>query len=892
VLPAGAQADFGFVPGSTNVTALDSNGFAATQAGSHPDSFTVEFELNQEGNGHTEGGEMRDVVVDLPPGFVGNAKLMPRCTRQQFEGTIPHCPGSTQVGVAKATVFGLGQATNPIYNIEPAPGVAAQLGFSIFNWAPLQNASVRTDDGYGLSVATPNIPVEVSAVSVTVWGTPSGKSHDPERVCADGAGGAITGCSADVPHQPFLTMPTTCGPFVTTIRVDSKQNPGVYVPEPVPLRDAGGNPAPLVGCDAVPFAPTISATTSTGSSDSASGLDFGLNLPNQGLLDSTAITETEPEKTEVLLPPGVTVNPSAANGIGVCSELQFQQAACPEVSKVGTLFARTPLLEESIEGSFYLAAPHANPFNSLIALYIVARVPERGVVVKQAGQVTANPVTGQLTTTFDHLPPIPYSSFEVKLREGPRAPLITPQLCGTYTTQARLYPFSSPGSVVEETAPFKITSGANGTNCASSESQLPNRPTLEAGTTAPLAGAFSPFVFKLSRSDGDQRFGAVEATLPLGLTGKLAGIPYCSEPQIAAAASRNSEGSGALELASPLCPDASQVGVVNVGAGAGTSPYYVQGKAYLAGPYKGAPLSLAIITPAIAGPFDLGVVVVRTALYVNENTAEIRAVSDPLPTILAGIPLDVRSVSLQMNRPSFVLNPTNCEAKSVTGSVTSTIGQTVQVRNRFQVGGCKGLDFSPKLSLSLKGATKRTGHPAFKAALTQPKDQANIGRTSVALPPTEFIDPLHISNPCTRPQFNAGNCPSASLLGKARAFSPLLDKPLEGPVYFRSNGGERALPDVVLDLKGQVHLILVGAVDALHKKGSEESRIRTTFATVPDAPVSKFVLELKGGKKHGLLVNSANICKTPNKAIVKMRGQNGKTHDFNPTIATSCAKRR
>ncbi|HEX6665678.1 MAG TPA: hypothetical protein VF081_03700, partial [Solirubrobacterales bacterium] len=395
----------------------------------------------------------------------------------------------------------------------------------------------------------------------------------------------------------------------------------------------------------------------------------------------------------------------------------------------------------------------------------------------------------------------------------------------------------------------------------------------------------------LTRDDGEQRLGGLETTLPQGLSGKLAGIPYCPEAAIATATARSGEGQGAVELAAPSCPSASQIGTAVAGAGAGPSPYYVQGNAYLAGPYKGAPLSTVIITPAIAGPFDLGVVVVRAALYINESTGQVTAKSDPLPQILHGLPLDIRSVSLRLDRSNFVLNPTSCEVKAITATAISTIGTAAPLSNRFQVDACRGLGFSPKLSLSLKGATKRAGHPAFKAVLTQPAGQANIARVSVALPPTEFLDQAHVSNPCTRPQFAAGTCPPTSVLGRVRAITPLLDAPLEGPIYFRSNGGERELPDVVADLGGQVHLVQVGFVDAVHKKGSEQSRIRTTFATVPDAPVSKIVIELKSGKKNGLLVNSANICKTPNQAIVKMRGQNGKSFDSKPRIATSCTKK-
>jgi hypothetical protein len=395
---------------------------------------------------------------------------------------------------------------------------------------------------------------------------------------------------------------------------------------------------------------------------------------------------------------------------------------------------------------------------------------------------------------------------------------------------------------------------------------------------------------KLSRENGSQRFAGLNMTLPPGISAKFAGVAECSEAQINQAKAREAPGQGALEQASPSCPQASQIGTVTVGAGSG-SPFYVQGKVYLAGPYKGAPFSLAVIAPALAGPFDLGAVVVRAALYVDPETAQGTVKSDPLPRILDGVPVDVRSVAVKIDRSAYVLNPTSCEAKAITAEAITTTGQIAHLHNRFQVGGCKGLDYTPKLALSLKGATRRDGHPKFRGVFTQPSGQANSHRISIILPPTEFIDPLRTANPCTRPAFAEEKCPAASVLGKARAFTPLFDKPLEGPIYFRANGGARELPDAVADLHGPVHVVAVGFVDAVHKKGSESSRIRTTLANVPDAPLTKVIFELKGGKK-GVLVNSANLCKSPNIATVKMVAQNGKTQNADQKIATSCGGSR
>jgi hypothetical protein len=898
-----AHADFAIAPGSLTVTAEEQNGTTDTQAGSHPFAYTVHFELNRDESGNSEGGDIRDIFFEAPPGLVGNPQAIPTCPRESFEAGTPLCNPSTVVGVLHAILPGFPPITAVLYNLAPFPGTPLQFGFnSPAGLFGVQSASLRTDDDYGATIASPNIPTPVTSVTATLWGIPADSGHDAERGQRPAEGLAAPQAS-EAPRLPFLTLPTSCqtSPQMT-VKIDSLQEPGVFKSASVGMLENGGAEVPLSGCDAVPFSPAITAPPTTERAESPSGLEFELKLPNKGLLNPDAATsETEPEKTVVTLPAGVTVNPSAANGIVGCSTAQFGQAngepgqGCPEASKVGTLVAKTPLLKEPIEGSVYLAQPHANKFGSLLALYIVASAKESGVLVKQAGLVEADPSTGQLTTTFDELPPLPYSSFELALREGPRAPLMTPLTCGELTTVARLYPFSTPGTPAERTTPFKITSGANGTGCASSEAALPAHPVMEAGTVTPIAGSYSPFVFRVSRADGEQRLASLSTTLPSGLLGKLAGIPYCSEAGIATAASRTEEGDGAKEIASPSCPAASQVGVVNVSAGAGPSPYFVEGKAYLAGPYKGAPLSLEIITPAIAGPFDLGVVAVRTALEVNPLTAQIHAVSDPLPSILHGIPLDVRSISLQMDRPEFTINPTNCEAKTVTASLATFAGGITNLSNPFAVGGCKGLDFKPTLKIFFSGQMRRAGFPAIKAVLTQPKGQnTNVASTTVILPKGMLIANAHISGPCTRVQFNStpvpgAGCPPKSVLGTAKVWSPLLENPEEGNVYFRSNGGERQLPDLVVALRGQVPLQLVGFIDSVGRKGAEVRRVRNRFTTVPDAPVSRFELKLSGGNK-GLLQNSKNLCRSQNKATFELTGQNGKKDDTEPDIQVSCPK--
>jgi hypothetical protein len=393
---------------------------------------------------------------------------------------------------------------------------------------------------------------------------------------------------------------------------------------------------------------------------------------------------------------------------------------------------------------------------------------------------------------------------------------------------------------------------------------------------SPIAGAYTPFVVNLSRQDGSQELKGLNLTLPPGMAAKFAGVAECSDAAIASAEAKT----GKQEQAAPSCPASSHLGTVTVGAGAGPSPIYVKGDAYLAGPYKGAPLSMAIITPAVAGPFDLGTVAVRAPLYIDPETAQ-GTVKSTFPTILQGIPLDVRSIAVSIDRKDFTLNPTSCEAKAVTGEAISTQGQSVPLNNRFQVGGCQNLGFKPKLSLKLKGGTKRGAHPSLKATLTYPKGGAysNIAYAQVALPHSEFLDQGHIGTVCTRVQFAAKQCPAKSVYGYAKAITPLFDQPLEGPVYLRSSNNQ--LPDLVADLNGQVNVVLDGKNDSIH------GGLRNTFQAVPDAPVSKFTLTLKGAKR-GLLQNSTDICQGTHKANARFVAHNGKVVVLRPELQAKC----
>jgi hypothetical protein len=898
--PPGAQAAFGIK--SFSAIATNPDGSADFQAGSHPD-YTVTFTMNQDGEFHPEG-TLRDAIFELPPGLVGNPTALPRCSGERFEGQEAYCPGDTQIGVAHVRIRGISNVTtNPLYNLTPPNGVPASIGFSVAGFNSFQEASLRSDGDFGIDIADITVPTNIAIQSFTetIWGVPADSSHDAERQCVDSNGHGTVGCPSNVsPVIPFFTLPTSCGgPLETTLSVDSLENPGVFDRKTFLSADEGGEPAGMDGCNHLEFKPSIVSQPTTNLADSPSGLDFVLHQPQNQ--DPEGLSTAHLKDTTVSFPQGFTLNPSAAAGLGVCSQQQIgfqpsggeihfskQPQSCPDSSKVASLEVKTPLLKNKLPGAAYLARPYENPFGSFLAIYLVVEDEQTGTVAKLAGKVTPDPSTGQLTTTFAENPQLPLEDVELHLFAGPRAALKTPLTCGKHTTTSTLVPWSTPeGATANPADSFETSVAAGGSGaCPQTEAQAPNKPAFNAGTIAPQAGAYSPFVLKLTRQDGTQRLAAIETTLPKGLSARLAGVPYCPGAAIAQAKSREAPNQGAVEQQSPSCPAASEVGTVTVGAGAGITPYYAQGHAYLAGPYKGAPLSLAIITPAVSGPFDLGAVVVRTALNVDPETAKVTAVSDPLPQIIQGIPLNVRSIAVNLARPSFSLNPTSCDPMQVLGAATALLGSSASLSAPFQVGGCKGLKFAPQLALSLKGGTKRGQHPALKAVVSYPKgaNYANVAAARVTLPRGEFIENSHFKTICTRVQFAQDQCPPGAIYGHARAFTPLLDKPLEGPVYLRSSSHQ--LPDLVLALSGQVDVVLLSRIDTGKSGG-----LRGTFEATPDAPVSKAVLEMQGGKK-GLLVNSENICRKPQRAIAHFTAQNGKVYDTTPLVGNDCKAKK
>jgi hypothetical protein len=888
-----------------------------TQAGAHAD-FTTTLKFSRKPSGEAYAFT-RDVIVELPPGMAGNPQAYPQCTALQF-GTSPEsnkCPQDSQIGSASFELAGQGEIKNePIFNMPvPAGDVAARFGFYagstplILNVRlnPKTNSLIAAVEGASNGAA-------VIAATTTFWGIPANPSHDLERLTVEEASKSLGpppgGRKSNHPETPFMTNPTSCESG-RTVRITARSYQLPMQPSTLEV------PFPqITGCGALDFQPTTKLTLTTTQGTSGTGLDYELKFPMNGLESPNLLSGSHLKRAEVVLPEGVSINPSEAEGLGVCSPEAYEQErfdalpneGCPETSKIGSVTATSPIVDRVAQGALYIAKPYDNPFGSLLALYMVLRIPDRGVLITLPGKVSLDPQTGQITTVFENLPQLPNSSFLLHFKEGARAPLVTPAACGSYDAVSRMTPWSAPESVVAKTNTISIESGPNHGPCPNG-GLPPFKPGLIAGSQNNAAGTYSPFYLRLTRDDAEQEITHFSMKLPPGVTGKLAGIPFCPDGAVAAAKARTGSHGGEEELNAPSCPAASQIGTTIVGAGVGDVLAYVPGKVYLAGPYHGSPISIVAVTAAKAGPFDLGTVVVREALRVNPETAEVfvdATGSDPIPHIINGIPVRLRDIRVYVDRPGFMLNPTSCKPTSTASTllgagldfVSEADDNPITVASRYQAADCAALGFKPRLTLRLSGGTKRNQVPALQAVVQARPGDANIAGTEVVLPHSEFLEQGHIRTVCTRVQFAAGGgngagCPAGSVYGHAKAITPLLSEPLEGPVFLRSNGGERALPDLVAALHGQeIDIDIVGYIDSVEEKngrGEVVSGIRSRFLNIPDAPVTKFVLQMQGGKK-GLLVNSTNICRGKHRAKVDFTAQNGRKVEFKQEVRAACGR--
>jgi hypothetical protein len=910
----------------------EEGGEADTHAGTHPYQLTNTLSFNRDSTQNLRPPALpRNLDFKLPPGQIGSATALAQCNDQDFahvrEGGTNDCPGDTTIGVAVVTFSSAPcceeRITVPLFNLTPAAGEPARFGFEVVKNPVILDTSLRSGPGedYGVTVSVKNITQLVNFISATTvfWGAPGAPSHNASRGWGCLLGGHYAedsdqecALSHNAHPSAFLTLPTNCqAPFEPTVAGESwPTRPSPEAPPetltfpavPYHLQDESGNPLTLTGCNRLAFAPSISAVPSSQSASSPSGLDFNLNFDDEGLVNSTGTAQSQPKDTTVTLPEGLTINPSAGVGLEGCTPADYQAetllspsgAGCPNASKLGTVEITTPLLASAIHGSIFIAQPYENPFpepghpgGTLIALYIVAKSPETGVLIKLAGKVDRDPSTGRLTTSFLNNPQLPFDHFNFHFREGQQAPLITPPTCGAYTTEALITPWSEPLEALSETSAFQITSGAGAGACPAGVP--PFSPQITAGMLANAAGHFSPFYLRLARGDAESEIRSFSTNLPPGLTGILSGIPFCPEQDVALARMK----SGAQEQREPSCPQASELGKSQVGTGVGAVLAYTPGKVYLAGKYNGDPFSLLSVTSALVGPFDLGTVVVRFGLRLDPHTVQVSvdpSPSEPIPRIIDGIVTHVRDIRVTIDRAGFTVNPTSCNTLHIESTLGSVFGQSATVSSPFQAASCASLKFAPKFSVSTRGRTSKANGASLRVKLAYPSaplgTYANLAKTRVSLPKQLPSRLSTLQKACTAPVFdqNPSNCPAASIVGQAKVITPAIPEPLEGSAYFVSHGGE-AFPDLTIVLKGYgVTVDLVGSTQI-------KSGITTTsFKSTPDVPFSTFELTLPQGPDSALAAN-ANLCRSKLAMPSEFTAQNGAVlKQSTPIKVTGCKK--
>jgi hypothetical protein len=920
-----SEHPFEIVPGSFSFKT------SSDEAGAHADWITS-FDFAHEGEFGATYGDAREIVVKLPAGFVASNTAVPTCTQAQLlainpvSGSLADCPKASQLGDLSFELVIPGKGgqaypfTFPVYNMEVNSfGTTAELGYKTLLLTGLLQVKARPGD-LGLTARSINVlPIgEVRKIVFTVWGVPAAAEHDFMRgavcgealerpaVCHNEYGGPQ---KAGIPAVPFLSNPTSCGEFEAGMEADSWE-----APAPLDWSSASDDQVgPITECERVPFEPAIEVNPSSRAAESPTGLGVTLVVP-QSWENPSTLASANLKDTTVTLHEGMTAKPSLAAGLGACSPAQYERETasslpgegCPPESKIGTITIETPLLNESIKGAVYIATPYENvpafgdpehPGGSLLALYVVAKEPRRGILVKVAGKITPNPSTGQLVTTFENTPQQPFSRFKLEFTPRKAAPLVTPAECGSYGVSAQLAPWSAPlAPLTISSQPFQITQGVHEGACPSG-GVPPFRPQVISGTENNAGGNYSPFYLRILREDGEQELVKFSTILPPGLTGNLTGIPFCPDASIEAAKTLT----GAQEEEHSSCPVASEIGHTIVEAGVGSVLAQNPGKIYLGGPYRGAPLSIVSITSAKVGPFDLGTVVIRFALDINPLTAQVEvsgAQSDPIPHIIRGIVVHVRNIRVYMDRPDFTINPTNCQRLGITDEITGSGSNyanpanqdTVDVSTPFEGADCASLAFKPVFKATTSGKTSRTKGASLTVKLGVNGalgTQSNIRSVKVDLPKQLPSRLTTLQKACVDSTFNANPaaCPTDSKVGIARALTPILPVPLEGPAYFVSHGGAK-FPELIIVLQGYGFTIDLHGETFINKAGITSS----TFHEIPDQPVTSFELTLPQGPDSALAA-PASLCNTKLKMPTVFTAQNGTViKQTTPIAVTGCAK--
>jgi hypothetical protein len=861
------------------------------QAGSHPYELTMMFTTNtidSPGQELPSGGEAKALNVNLPPGLVGEPTAIPQCPRALFDSEAePGCPVASEIGEDLVTVRGLGPAhAGLVYNLVPPPGVAAELGFIFNGQHALLDARVRSGGNYGVTVHG-DVPQEgVNFNTIQIWGVP----------------GEHTGA----PLKPFLTLPTSCGepPVFSAEMLGTWQNPNEQIqPISFPWHDSEGRPVGIIGCERlVHFEPSFTAGPESSFSDSPTGLTTITRVPQN--VNQEGLATSGVQKVKVTLPPGVAINPGQATGLAACQfsetdlpvgeengeEERFDgPASCPIASKVGTAEVATPLLRGRLKGNIYVL--QSNPPE--VKLLLTAS--GEGVYVKEVGTVHLDEETGQITATFEGnpgyqgIPDAPVSELVASFSGGAQAALITPATCGEYHASADFSPWASFVEDALDSSAFLISAGPGGGG--SCTGPLPFAPTLVAGSTTDQAGGFTGFTMLLQRPDGQQRIKGLQFKAPEGLSGMLSRVPLCGEPQ--------------ANLGT--CGASSQIGHTIAGAGAGPYPFYLPqagqppAAIYLTGPHDGAPFGLSIVVPIIAGPFDLGTKVIRGAIAVDPKTAQITVTIDPtgehsIPTILDGVPADLRTINAVIDKPGFMFNPTSCSSTAFTGTATSTEGATAALESHFGTVACGSLKFKPKLTVTSSAKTSRANGASLKFKLRYPTEtlspsqatgQANIKRFKIELPKRLPSRLTTLQKACLAAVFeaNPASCPAASVVGHAVAHTPVLPVPVEGPAYFVSHGNE-AFPSLIMVLQGDGVTVDLESTTFISKRGITSG----TLKAVPDVPVNTFELNLPEGP-HSALAAVGSLCKSKATLATEFTGQNGAFFkQATPLTVTGCKK--
>jgi hypothetical protein len=890
-------AAFGF--SGINAWFSNADGTIDTQAGSHPYEAIVSIDLNtvlgEENSANHAGGDVRNIDFNLPPGLIGDPNASPQCTRAQLDRE--RCPPSTQIGTI---AVGLGGFTAPppsvghpativlnVFNMVPPPGVPAQFAFDILGIHAFLDAGVRSDSDFGITEHSLNIPnEEITYSSIILWGVPADPSHNALRGQGEANHeGCQQGCPSSGAQKPLLTLPTSCsGPQLFTARANTWQDSNFTAEASFLSHDSNGTPTGFTGCDHLSFAPSIAVAPDTSDADTPAGLTVELKVPQEGLLEPEGIATSNIRGTKVTLPAGVVINPGQAAGLQACQPGQDgvgteEAPSCPAASKVGTVQIETPLLKERLEGNVYVL--QSNPPN----LQLLVAASGGGVNLKLVGGVHLDEATGQLTTTFENTPELPFTDFKLSFSGGAQAALATPATCGVYRTNSDFTPWSTPFvSDLLTTTGFAIEGGPGGSACVS---PLPFSPAMIAGSTTDQAGGYTDFSLLLQRGDGQQRISTLQFKTPEGLLGMISRVPLCTEPQA-------SQG---------MCSSASQIGHTVVEAGPGPYPLVVPqigqppAPIYLTGGYKGAPYGLSIVVPLVVGPFTLQTQVVRGRIEVDPHTARLTVTTDPLPTIINGIPADLRTINAVIDRPGFMFNPTNCAPQSFSGIATSIEGASTPLESHFQMGSCQSLSFKPNFRVSTSGKTSRKEGASLDAKVLYPNaptgnnqasSQSNIASVKVDLPKQLPSRLTTLQKACTAATFDANpaNCPAASLVGHATAITPVLPVPLRGPAYFVSHGGE-AFPSLIVVLQGYgVTIDLVGSTFINSKTNITSS----TFKQIPDVPITSFDLSLPKGPFSALAANG-NLCKSKLTMPTTFTAQDGAViHQSTPIGVTGCAK--